>query len=388
MNKTFTKKANIYPKNKIIPSTYILGVPSISSKLSCTTERTFRSRPKSNPKTKFISDVNNFSSSFSGVNVLYEANYMKNIFDGMSTMNKMKNIEESNNLLGYQKLLSMDQEKNKKQNKSKFSLNKRINDLEFQLTGKNFTSEQQDNTYNSNNYSNNYNFSSNYNNYTNSNVNEEILKLKKENQELKNFKQKVYNFSMRYDEINENILNCLKSLDAIINMLSNGNISQNYEINFGEIQKTSDNFKEILNYLVDFISIKQDEYNSLLQQKEFDNLKLQREIEKLNNINNNNTVSFNNRKENNYKNDDFNKTPVNNYGKNKFEFNKNNNNELNYDFGDFNNIRNNKKFRTIENFYNENFINNNNQNHENRQNSQLKRLNSIKNSLNNILNNK
>ena len=306
----------------------------------------------------------------------------------MSTMNKMKNIEESNNLLGYQKLLSMDQEKNKKQNKSKFSLNKRINDLEFQLTGKNFTSEQQDNTYNSNNYSNNYNFSSNYNNYTNSNVNEEILKLKKENQELKNFKQKVYNFSMRYDEINENILNCLKSLDAIINMLSNGNISQNYEINFGEIQKTSDNFKEILNYLVDFISIKQDEYNSLLQQKEFDNLKLQREIEKLNNINNNNTVSFNNRKENNYKNDDFNKTPVNNYGKNKFEFNKNNNNELNYDFGDFNNIRNNKKFRTIENFYNENFINNNNQNHENRQNSQLKRLNSIKNSLNNILNNK
>ena len=387
MNKTFTKKANIYPKNKIIPSTYILGVPSISSKLSCTTERTFRSRPKSNPKTKFISDVNNFSSSFSGVNVLYEANYMKNIFDGMSTMNKMKNIEESNNLLGYQKLLSMDQEKNKKQNKSKFSLNKRINDLEFQLTGKNFTSEQQDNTYNSNNYSNNYNFSSNYNNYTNSNVNEEILKLKKENQELKNFKQKVYNFSMRYDEINENILNCLKSLDAIINMLSNGNISQNYEINFGEIQKTSDNFKEILNYLVDFISIKQDEYNSLLQQKEFDNLKLKKEIEKLNNINNN-SVSFNNRNENNYKTDDFNKTPVNNYGKNKFEFNKNNNNELNYDFGDFNNIRNNKKFRTIENFYNENFINNNNQNHENRQNSQLKRLNSIKNSLNNILNNK
>ena len=387
MNKTFTKKANIYPKNKIIPSTYILGVPSISSKLSCTTERTFRSRPKSNPKTKFISDVNNFSSSFSGVNVLYEANYMKNIFDGMSTMNKMKNIEESNNLLSYQKLLSMDQEKNKKQNKSKFSLNKRINDLEFQLTGKNFTSEQQDNTYNSNNYSNNYNFSSNYNNYTNSNVNEEILKLKKENQELKNFKQKVYNFSMRYDEINENILNCLKSLDAIINMLSNGNISQNYEINFGEIQKTSDNFKEILNYLVDFISIKQDEYNSLLQQKEFDNLKLKKEIEKLNNINNN-SVSFNNRNENNYKTDDFNKTPVNNYGKNKFEFNKNNNNELNYDFGDFNNIRNNKKFRTIENFYNENFINNNNQNHENRQNSQLKRLNSIKNSLNNILNNK
>ena len=356
MNPTIKQKSNVYPKNKIIPSSYILDVPHINSKLPFSSERIFVSRPKSNSKTKYISSLNNYTNTFSGGNIVYEANNMKNIFEGMSTMKKTRNPEISNSLSTYQKLLLREQEKNKEQSKNIILLNNRINDLECQLIGKSYNSKQLNNNYNNN-------------------IQEDIIKLKKENQELKTFKQKVYEFSMKYDEINENILNCVKSLDSIIKILNNNSFSQNYEINIGDIQKTSNCFKEILDYLINFITVKQDEYNSLLKQERLDNLKLKKEIEKLNNINNN--IAFSNKNDNNI-NDGF-------YKKKKIEFKRcNSNKELNYDRNNCFNIKNNKNSRTFENFYRINIIHNNNQQQENRQNDKLERLKSIKNSIKNI----
>ena len=117
-------------------------------------------------------------------------------------------------------------------------------------------------------------------------MNDEIILLKKENEELKLFKQKVYQYSMNYDEINKDILLCLKNIEKAVELfnINNPNINST-EYKNNTLRKISDNFNSIVDNLTNFLKIKEDEYNTLLKEKEKEINKLKDELNYKMNIN-------------------------------------------------------------------------------------------------------
>ena len=94
---------------------------------------------------------------------------------------------------------------------------------------------------------------------------------------------------MKYDEINNDIINCLKTIEKIVEIFNfDTNSNKNDEFENEKLNQISDNFKSILDNLNNYMTIKQDEYNILLKEKET-------EIEKLKmNYNGNNADDFSN----------------------------------------------------------------------------------------------
>ena len=115
----------------------------------------------------------------------------------------------------------------------------------------------------------------------NSNNNEEITsehykKLKNEIKELRIFKNKIFQISKIYDNINQEIFVALGKIQKLSEELNKSyynkvnddylTINYDFEINCHEnIHKT---IQEIFNYIVKFLKNKQDEYNYLIQTKD------------------------------------------------------------------------------------------------------------------------
>ena len=230
MRRNFT----LYPKNKISSSFAMFQLPlrknTFSEKNLTTNEVRRTAIPKSKKLIKKLIEELNIS----------------------CIKGKHNNIE-SNNLSECQKLLMEEKMKNKNYSENIIALNKYIEDLEFQLKV-----NCQSNT-------------------LNENRNEEIMRLKRENEELKQFKEKVYLFSIKYDEVNKDILNCISSIGRIIEKYSMQNTSNDFDYRSNEIFQIANNFKNIMNNLNDFMNIKQEEYNILLNEKENEIIKLRKE---------------------------------------------------------------------------------------------------------------
>ena len=184
------------------------------------------------------------------------------LIDEINSSNKLdKNIvnnENKNNICKYQKLFIEEKIKNEKLCENIIQLNNHIEELKYQLNTK-----SQQNI-----------------------INDDIIILKKENEELRHFKQKVYEISLKYDEVNKNILFCLKNIEAAVELFNannpNVNNIENKNINFNKI---SDNFNSIINNLNNFLKTKGDEYNILLMQKESEIQNLKAKLYNINNIN-------------------------------------------------------------------------------------------------------
>ena len=231
---------NVYPKNKIGSGISFLQMPlHQTNSFSTGKVRKYDCRPVF-PKSKKI----------------------KKLIDEINSSNKLdKNIvnnENKNNICKYQKLFIEEKIKNEKLCENIIQLNNNIEELKFQL---NIKSQQNI-------------------------INDDIIMLKKENEELRHFKQKVYEISLKYDEVNKNILFCLKNIEAVVELFNannpNVNNIENKNINFNKI---SDNFNSIINNLNNFLKTKEDEYNNLLMQKESEIQNLKAKLYNINNIN-------------------------------------------------------------------------------------------------------
>ena len=231
---------NVYPKNKIGSGISFLQMPlHQTNSFSTGKVRKYDCRPVF-PKSKKI----------------------KKLIDEINSSNKLdKNIvnnENKNNICKYQKLFIEEKIKNEKLCENIIQLNNHIEELKYQLNTK-----SQQNI-----------------------INDDIIMLKKENEELKHFKQKVYEISLKYDEVNKNILFCLKNIEAAVELFNanNPNINDidNKNTNFNKI---SDNFNSIINNLNNFLKTKEDEYNILLMQKESEIQNLKAKLYNINNIN-------------------------------------------------------------------------------------------------------
>ena len=231
------KSSNIYPKNKIIGGTSFLQFPlRHANSFSSGKIRKFNYKsifPKTNRINKLIEEINSSSKSF-----LFNNNYNNN-------------KDENNNLYICQKLLLEERMKNKNYYDNIIRLNNHIDELEYQLSQRCEHHMMK--------------------------IDDEFIKLKKENEELKLFKQKVYEFSMKYDEINNDILLCLKNIEKIVD--------SNNERNNNTLDKISDNFNSVVKNLTNYLNTKQDEYNTLLMEKENEINKLKDEFNYKNNIN-------------------------------------------------------------------------------------------------------
>ena len=166
------KSFNLYPKNKIKGGTTFFQLPlrHINS-FSAEKNRKFEYNPvfpKSKKIQKLIEEINLSNKS----NIIYKINLSNksNII-----YNNNNNYDEHNNLFICQKLLLEERIKNQNNTDNIIRLNNHIDELEFQLSQK----------------------------CEHHLMNEELIRLKKENEELKLFKQKVYEFSKKYDEIND-----------------------------------------------------------------------------------------------------------------------------------------------------------------------------------------
>ena len=231
MRRTFS----VYPKNRITTSVAMFQLPF-----------------NNNSNNSFSSEKNNINYSNSRTSFPKSKKIRKMIEEiNLTNVNTKKNNCETNNLYNCQKLLAEEKLKNKNYYENIILLNKHINELELQLK-------------------------TNCHNCQNSNTNDELIKLRQENLELKLFKEKVYSFSKQYDELNNNILNCLKSIEKIVRIYDDNTNENNFEYNNNNLNIISDNFKSIINHLTNFIDAKQEEYNTLLIEKE-------NEIEKLKN---------------------------------------------------------------------------------------------------------
>ena len=234
MKKTY----KLYPRNKI--STSSLG--------------TFYFPPKK-PVNSFSPEINNNNNDTSRRKSFNKSQKIIKMIEDLnfSSLKTLKNCKQSNNIYGFQKLLLEEKIKNKNLTENIILLNKHIDDLECRL---------------------NKNCCQNNNN----NLCEELIQLKQENQELKLFKERVYSLSMKYDELNINIINSLKSIEKIVEIINNCS-SQNFfceNEKIKEFNKISNNYKSIIDNLTIYMNIKQDEYNMLLLERE-------NEIEKLKN---------------------------------------------------------------------------------------------------------
>jgi len=195
---------NVYPKNKIGSGISFLQMPlHQTNSFSTGKVRKYDCRPVF-PKSKKI----------------------KKLIDEINSSNKLdKNIvnnKNKNNICKYQKLFIEEKIKNEKLCENIIQLNNHIEELKYQL---NIKSQQNI-------------------------INDDIIILKKENEELRHFKQKVYEISLKYDEVNKNILFCLKNIETAVELFNanNPNINDidNKNTNFNKI---SDNFNSIINNL-------------------------------------------------------------------------------------------------------------------------------------------
>ena len=103
-------------------------------------------------------------------------------------------------------------------------------------------------------------------------------KLISENEQLSNFKSKVYAFSQKYDELNVNFLALIKSVDTTFQNLSLNKQLKKFDFFMEEMGKTYNNFKDLFNTLAKFMTNKQEEYNFLLKTKDDDITQLKFEI--------------------------------------------------------------------------------------------------------------
>ena len=232
---------NVYPKNKIGGGMGIFQLPlRHTNSISSEKKRNYEIKtafPKSKKIKKLIEEIKSSNKPMININ---------------------KNPIEINNLYVCQELLKEEKAKNKNFTENIIKLNNYIDDLEFQLSQK---------------CQHHY-------------MNDEIILLKKENEELKLFKQKVYNYSMNYDEINKDILLCLKNIEKAVELfnINNPNINST-EYKNNTLHKISDNFNSIVDNLTNFLKIKEDEYNTLLKEKENEINKLKDELNYKMNIN-------------------------------------------------------------------------------------------------------
>ena len=141
-----------------------------------------------------------------------------------------------------QELLTKEQEKNEKYKSDILVLNRRIDELEVQLKMKGNTVEVEDKR-----------------------DDNEIIK---ENEELKVFKENVFNISKQYDEINENIIVSLNEIDRLFQKLNNKNFDMNLELKIKTLTGIKTNFEGAIVNLIDTMKLKQEEYNLLLEEKE------------------------------------------------------------------------------------------------------------------------
>jgi hypothetical protein len=217
------RQYSLYPKNKTIISNFLFQLPLKNNSFSYERYNTENPNeksvlPKSHKITKLIKEITN--------------------------SNPVQLPNEQTNLYNYQKLLLEEKIKNKNYSDIIVSLKKQIEEMEgkFELNGQN--------------------------------INNEIMRLRNENQELKIFKEKVYQISIKYDELNKNILTCLKSIEKFIQKYNTNNDIK-IENNLSNI---SQNFKSITNDLSNFMMVKQEEYNTLLNEKENEIEKLKKEL--------------------------------------------------------------------------------------------------------------
>jgi len=231
---------NVYPKNKIGSGISFLQMPlHQTNSFSTGKVRKYDCRPVF-PKSKKI----------------------KKLIDEINSSNKLdKNIvnnENKNNICKYQKLFIEEKIKNEKLCENIIQLNNNIEELKFQL---NIKSQQNI-------------------------INDDIIMLKKENEELRHFKQKVYEISLKYDEVNKNILFCLKNIETAVELFNANNPDiNNIENKNTNFNKISDNFNSIINNFNNFLKTKEDEYNILLMQKEGEIQNLKAKLYNINNIN-------------------------------------------------------------------------------------------------------
>jgi len=230
---------NVYPKNKIGSGISFLQIPlhQINS-FSAGKVRKYDCRPVF-PKSKKI----------------------KKLIDEINSSNKLdKNISNNNtnNFCKYQKLFMDEKIKNKNLCENIMQLNNHIEELKYQL---NIKCQQQI-------------------------INDDIIMLKKENEELRIFKQKVYEISSKYDEVNKNILFCLKNIESAVDLFnSNYQNINSVEYKNTTFNKISDNFNSIINNLNNFLKTKEAEYNILLMQKETEIHNLKDKLSNINNVN-------------------------------------------------------------------------------------------------------
>ena len=230
---------NVYPKNKIGSGISFLQIPlhQINS-FSAGKVKKYDCRPVF-PKSKKI----------------------KKLIDEINSSNKLdKNINNSNtnNFCKYQKLFMDEKIKNKNLCENIMQLNNHIEELKYQL---NIKCQQQI-------------------------INDDIIMLKKENEELRIFKQKVYEISSKYDEVNKNILFCLKNIESAVDLFnSNYQNINSVEYKNTTFNKISDNFNSIINNLNNFLKTKEAEYNILLMQKETEIHNLKDKLSNINNVN-------------------------------------------------------------------------------------------------------
>ena len=253
---------NVYPKNKIGSGIGIFQLPlRQTNSFSTGKNKKYESQsafPKSKKIKKLIDEIKSSNESNIDIN---------------------KNINEMNDVYRLEKLLMEEKMKNNNLYKNIIELNSHIDELESQLNSK-----CQHNI-----------------------LNEEIMMLRKENEELKLFKQKVYEFSMKYDEVNKDILLCLKNIEKAVELF-NINYPNNNSIEYknSTLNKISDNYNDIISDLNNFLKIKEDEYNILLMEKENEISKLKDKIKDMNNFNrfsegsknSNNEYEFDNYNEN------------------------------------------------------------------------------------------
>ena len=230
---------NVYPKNKIGSGISFLQIPlhQINS-FSAGKVKKYDCRPVF-PKSKKI----------------------KKLIDEINSSNKLdKNISNNNtnNFCKYQKLFMDEKIKNKNLCENIMQLNNHIEELKYQL---NIKCQQQI-------------------------INDDIIMLKKENEELRIFKQKVYEISSKYDEVNKNILFCLKNIESAVDLFnSNYQNINSVEYKNTTFNKISDNFNSIINNLNNFLKTKEAEYNILLMQKETEIHNLKDKLSNINNVN-------------------------------------------------------------------------------------------------------
>lgn len=98
----------------------------------------------------------------------------------------------------------------------------------------------------------------------------DIVKLKKEIESLKAFKKKVYGISQIYDDVNENIIKNLKRIEIAFNKLNEQRKSMSNDVKISTIEVGYVSFEKVVNIVIDMLKDKQDEYNYLLQQKDYE----------------------------------------------------------------------------------------------------------------------